>query len=344
MMSRLSYPLHPAYHLRPNKAVDRLLFVELLRVLESRCSLRQHTYIGLGGPFLEDFRLLAREFPYMHLVSVESDGETHKRQLFHRCSSRMECFPGSLGSFIESRFPSAEPVIVWADYTDISRESLSELSDMVRQAVPTSVIRITVRAESPVPKRLNLHKFYPPRVPPRKEKDFERIRRKYERDMTVDDTVFPPDWFEWPEFSTERFPDLVARMVRFIAQGACTGSKAFVPVHTVKYSDGTIMVSLTGVLTTVTEKEEVAEHFRDKALLPTADPEGTDCIDVPTLTTKERLHIEKYLPADKEDGSRCLKALGYLIDGDDSEEATIAKFAQFEKYHRLYPFFAKVVP
>ena len=48
---------HPPYHLRPNKAIDRFLLVDLLRHVpyEER---KRYEYIGLGGPFLEDFKIM----------------------------------------------------------------------------------------------------------------------------------------------------------------------------------------------------------------------------------------------------------------------------------------------
>ena len=45
------------YRLRPNKAVDRELFLSLLMRLAPALSLEKYHYVGLGGPFLEDFRL-----------------------------------------------------------------------------------------------------------------------------------------------------------------------------------------------------------------------------------------------------------------------------------------------
>ena len=46
------------YKLRPNKAVDRELFLSLLCRLGAHLMVERYKYIGLGGPFLEDFRLL----------------------------------------------------------------------------------------------------------------------------------------------------------------------------------------------------------------------------------------------------------------------------------------------
>lgn len=344
-MSRLSQSLHPAYHLRPNKAVDRMLFIELLKILDLKCSLHNHVYIGLGGPYLEDFRLLAQEFPKMKLISVEKDGETHKRQLFHMCSKNMTCFCDSFEKYVATKFPADKPVIVWADYTDVSRQSLSELSDIVRQSIPNSIVRITVRAESPVVGRLcSRNSHYPLSVPNSKKDEFRLIRQKYERDMAISGIAYSPKWFEWPEFSENHFPSMIDKMILAVAEGSCTPPKTFLPLHSVKYSDGSIMLSVTGIVCSKDNAPILSQHFIDKTSFSIVNSHVVDTIDVPTLTTKERLHLEKILPTLNNDGAVALNELGYLIDGDDSQTQSKAKMAQFEKYHRFYPYFGKMIP
>lgn len=344
-MSRLSESMHPAYHLRPNKAIDRFILLELLRTMELRTPLRGYTYIGLGGPSLEDFRLLAQQFPLMAMKCVEQDGETLKRQRFHMCSSKLECVPGSLRDFVATRFPSDGPVIVWADYTDMNRECLTEVADISRKAVPGSLLRFTVRAESPIPKRLNLNPFrYPPQVPPKKMNEFERVKNSFSTDMVVDGIVFSPEWFQWSDFSPDRFPLLLARMIRTIMEGACTTPKTFLPLHTVKYSDGTIMLSMTGLICLLDERDSLAQHFHDHFVFYSADVNTVDEIDVPNLTTKERLHLEEMLPTEDTAGEACFGKLRYLIEGDESESVSRRKMEQFERYYRLYPYFGKIVP
>ena len=61
----------PPYHLRPNKAVDRLALVEAIKRLGRMGDLSEYTYYGLGGPYLEDFRLLYELCPEIKMVSIE---------------------------------------------------------------------------------------------------------------------------------------------------------------------------------------------------------------------------------------------------------------------------------
>jgi len=343
-MTRLSQSKHPAYHLRPNKAVDRLLFLELLRALELHGSKPPDTYVGLGGPFLEDFRLFSQEFPQMELVCVERDGETFKRQQFHLCSRKMTCVHTTLGEYIASSFPSDRPVAVWADYTNMQRQCLSELADIVRKAVPGSLLRVTVRAETPIYGLGISPKRYPPTVPKAKRTEFERLRDSYRIDMAVDGVAFRADWFLWRSFSPEEFPRLLARMIGAVADASCTRPKAFLPLHTVKYSDGTIMLSKTGLICYEEERALLAQHFQKHCLFCSADTDAVDEIDMPILTTKERLHLEGILPSEQANGVACVSRLGYLIEGEAEEEASRRKLEQYERYYRLYPYFGKVVP
>ncbi|MBA7534162.1 hypothetical protein ES705_26408 [subsurface metagenome] len=344
-MSRLSESKHPAYHLRPNKAIDRFIFLDLLRALEIWHPLREHAYVGLGGPFLEDFRLFSQQFPLRQLMCIEKDEETFKRQKFHLCSSNMQCFYRSLGDFIATRFPSDRPVIVWADYNDMNRECLCEVADIVRKSVPNSLLRVTVRAESPVPRRIRFSRYrYPPCVPGSQEDEFENIRDEHLSDMAVDGIVFRSEWFQWLNFSVDNYPRLLARMVRTVAQGSCTHPKIFQPLHAVKYSDGTIMLSITGMICNVNERDSLEQHFRNHFAYYSSNNDEIDEIDVPNLTTKERLHLESILPTAKANGEACVKSLGYLVEGDGSEKSSKKKMEQFEKYYRLYPYFGKIVP
>ena len=72
------------YRLRPNKAVDRELFLSLLMRLAPRLHVEKYHYVGLGGPFLEDFRLVHARLGLATMTCVETEEEVHKRQLFNR--------------------------------------------------------------------------------------------------------------------------------------------------------------------------------------------------------------------------------------------------------------------
>jgi hypothetical protein len=65
-------------------------------------------------------------------------------------------------------------------------------------------------------------------------------------------------------------------------------------------------------------------------------------IDVPFLSTKERLALQKYLPCEEDAGRKLLKILGYSIDDDRTKAA--AKMKQYAEFYRYYPYFVRALP
>ncbi len=57
-----------SYNLRPNKYVERQLFVELLRMVMSGSNFDNWVYVSLGGPQLEDHRLVHHQLNFRYLV------------------------------------------------------------------------------------------------------------------------------------------------------------------------------------------------------------------------------------------------------------------------------------
>ena len=97
---QLNLHKHPHYHLRLNKSIDRLLFIDIIKAFNIFFDVHQYRYIGLGGPYLEDFKLLSYTFPEMKMISLESDVETYRRQVFHKCSRNIELINSSFKIFL----------------------------------------------------------------------------------------------------------------------------------------------------------------------------------------------------------------------------------------------------
>lgn len=73
----------PFYHLRPNKYVDRCLFVNALERLNSQVKLQKHRYIGFGSYLFDDFKLLHDRLNIGTMISLESDSTIFKRAEFN---------------------------------------------------------------------------------------------------------------------------------------------------------------------------------------------------------------------------------------------------------------------
>ena len=341
-MSLLTKPKHPAYHLRPNKAVDRAIFLEMLHAFESKSSLSRYTYIGLGGPFLEDFRLIAQAFPKMKMISIEEDEEIYKRQKFHQCARNIKLINSTLEDFLSSEFPTDHPTISWVDYTSFEKASLLEISTIARTTVPLSMLRVTVRAASPLYKEMKLQFMRPEQMPAVKAAEFKQFVKKYRQRFNVQDVAYDDSLFTWNNFTEQNYPKLISNLLFSVITAACSSPKTYLPLHSVMYSDGTIMLSTTGLICLEEDKQKLTEHFKARCDFFSSDYNNVEMIDVPMLTTKERLHLEGEIPASDPNGATVISRLGYFVE--ENEIVNRHKIKQYEKYNRYYPYFGKLIP
>src|SRR5258706_16377823 len=93
----------PAYHLRTNKAVERLLFLELLRKLDGSLPrrIRLYEYVSLGGPYLEDFALVHAAFKNRHMTSLEVNEHVRTRQVVNLPYSCIDLTIDSTTDFVD---------------------------------------------------------------------------------------------------------------------------------------------------------------------------------------------------------------------------------------------------
>src|SRR5258705_185711 len=135
------------YRLRPNKAVDRELFLALLGRLAASLRIESYRYIGLGGPFLEDFRLIHARLGIQDMVCIDLEENVHQRQIFNRPVECIECVNSTLEDFIDST-EFDKPVIIWFDYTEPSKilDQIERFARTVSEVSINSILRVTLNA------------------------------------------------------------------------------------------------------------------------------------------------------------------------------------------------------
>lgn len=326
---------HPPYHLRTNKAVDRLLLVDVLRKMDFYCS--DFTYYSLAGPFLEDLRIMDHFFPDMRLVSLEADEQTFKRQQFNQFSSRIELRRATLADFLSSYQPGKQDAF-WLDYTDLKYTRLVEFQRVLKLAPPNSVVRITLRAEP----ELDLAFLENTLTTAELERVHKELRENFMREF---DQLIAIDAVQDDAFlKFSRFPQMVQFMIRRAASLALDTPGCefdFLPVQSTRYNDNTQMLSVTGVVYLRDQKQIMQERLKS-VRLANFDWHEPDRIDIPALSIKERLHLERYLPVpgDQDAGEVLFQALDYLIDR--SESRTKRQLAHYADCHRDYPNFVRI--
>lgn len=324
---------HPPYHLRINKAVDRFLLARTLTQLGQLKHLNKYTYYGFGGPFLEDCKLLNEYCPDIRLVSLEKNEATYKRQIFHRFTKNMSIHHESLGVYLDT-FSSKGTEVFWLDYTDNKVGRFSEFERVLNLSTIGTVVRITLRADIPnSPYRYRREADYKD-----KYEDFEdSFSRKYGK--------YLPDNFCEESIAPEASHELVQDMLQICAEKTlpATSGTFFQPIFSSYYADGAKMLSVTGMICDSDEETAVRRTFADLDFA-TLDWSSPKQIDVPMLSTKERLSLEHLLPMKPQSGNE-LKSLiglvGYRIA--DTDDANLFQLQQYAEYYKYYPYFVKMV-
>ena len=318
---------HPPYHLRVNKAVDRLLLVDILDILKrNRVDLSDYTYYGFGGPFLEDCKLIHDRCPEIRIVSIEKNQQIFKRQEFHCFSKKLNLIPKDFATFL-AHFSSSGREIFWLDYTNLRFGNFDEFMSILAEVSENSIVKITLRAE-PLSRRGLLQQ--------EREERFESFQEEFGKIIPESIQIQQKDIEK-----TEDFIKLLQKMLEIAAQQALRESgSVFQPLNSSYYSDQTEMLSVTGIVCNKNKVSEIRQWFKDWAFINLTWKEARR-IDVPILSTKERLHLEKYLPTTTKTGRFLSRSLGYRID--DSEKKHIEKLKQYEEYYQYYPYFARVL-
>lgn len=327
---------HPAYHLKPNKAVDRLLFLEILRQLKVEES--QLRYYTLAGPFLEDMKVVYAAFPNMQIHSLEKSKHTLERQKFHRFSSRLQLLPLSLQAFLNDYEGSNEGHdIFWLDYTGLEHSHFEEFGLLLGQSLSGTIIRITLRAQPDVDiQNIEQSLGDPALIATIKVQLQKKFEEKY-------GSIYP--YIEENEdllWSRKGFAKIVQKMVeRKAIQAMSSYTTTFLPLQSLCYTDDTQMLSITGI---VSDKDKVG-HFKEQFAtirFSNFDWESIHFINLPILSLKERLHLEGLLPIEKngEAKDKFYDQLPYNIA--DGQSASKRMLAEYASYHQEYPNFIRI--
>jgi len=314
------------YHLRLNKTADRFTFIEAIGRLNRFSNLEDYMYYGLGGPFLEDFRLIYEFYPQVKMVSIEHDENIYKCQEFHRpcVDSHLSLEFTDLTSFITSYDPQDNLSIFWLDYTDLALRCFKDFKALLEKISLNSMIKVTLRADT---------REYWASENKSRERKAQSFQKKFREVM--------PDPSEDPPRGSVDFAYLLQRMVQLAAQQALPPEATpitFQPVSSFYYSDGTTMFTITGIVCLKDNIPEVIETYQGWEFANT-DWSLPKLIDVPILSTKERLNLQECLPCSSSAGSVLSSRLGYLIS--DNTEAALQQYAIF---HRYSPYFLRGTP
>ncbi|PAU61624.1 O-methyltransferase [Pseudomonas sp. PICF141] len=321
------------YKLRPNKAVDRELFLSLLMRLAPKLGLEKYHYVGLGGPFLEDFRLVHARLGIERMTCIETEEEVHKRQLFNRPIASIECIHSSLEDYLdETDFDS--PAIIWFDYTEPSGIT-SQIERFARTigTVPSgSILRVTLNANPaslgrPDPKELSVEadgevsgdRAQKPTIQEWRLARFKsRLGGLFPSGLSADGMNF------------KSYGPSLLRVLKLAVDREALSFKdrQVVWALATHYADGQPMVTASLVVCQ-SDDETTKELIKNWGFYSTTDVPHR--LDLPAISTLERLTMESVKEPQK--------IMGFDLPRSDMGEDP---FGVFRKFYRIYPHFSRV--
>ncbi|MUH01005.1 hypothetical protein F7734_55590 [Scytonema sp. UIC 10036] len=327
-MSGASIP----YHLRPNKAIDRYAFLELLSKIDKYCNIESYKYIGFGGHSLEDFKYIHSRFGINNMLSIESNREVYNRQKFNQPHNCIDCLQQSSGEFLNA-FQREEETIIWLDYVKPSelRMQIEEFQATISKLESRDIVKITVNfhASSYVASDKSKRSF---------ELQNERINKLKE----ILGDLFPAAEVIADMMTEKRFTEALCLVIKYAANLTMRGEDNifFQPLTTFCYADGQNMLTVTGILL---KSDEIEAFFNttniDKWELSNTKWEKPKRINIPDLTIKERLHIDSQLPNSQ--AKTIQDNLGFLFDSKES--TSLEMLEAYILFYRQSPYFSRIL-
>jgi hypothetical protein len=323
------------YHLRPNKYIDRQLFLESLLRLVVPAGPEKYIYISMGGNHLVDHYSVYSQLGIEALYSFDKKAHVVKRQKLNRPTGNTICVELNTADLhtklddVLNRFPSKKNLIVWLDYTSTKRRT------QLQQAVQTllklrhgDVFRITLNADahslSEGDEWLDAGVAGP-----------GEHRAAVLRDQVKE--YFPTNV---TSINEDELPTVLARCIE-LATKEVTAAKPDIeisPVLLTAYGDGSRMLTATCVVSDLTVKSAFPPESFSRWRYASQSWTDIRRIYAPVLSLREKNRLDSRL---HRGASNALKGLRFLFEGSDDEKA-LEKVRSYRTYHRFYPTFRPI--
>lgn len=314
------------YQLRPNKFIDRQVFLELLTKVTGAQRHGAYVYASMGGKHLIDQEAVYRKVGIENLFSFDSEEWVVDRQNKNRPHDMTICqvmtsgaFPSGVEDLLEAYQPATN-FIAWLDYTR-PRERLSqlqELSQLLQRCQPGDLVRITMNSE---PRTLRGDWVHEGFAGPG---EYRAHRLRSQLGAFFPSTV--------SSVSKDELQIILINAVELAAaEAANVSANSFVPVLLSSYADGQRMV--TAAILTLDDSNNLPPALVDWEFLPASWSDILD-ISAPDLSMKEKLFIDQCLGKAPDE---IIEEVGFR-PAEDLAEAGKA-IASYKRLHRYYPTF-----
>jgi len=323
------------YQLRPNKFIDRQMFIELLSRLILPRGVESYVYVSMGGRHLVDHYAIYNQLGIDALYSFDKNLNEVQRQRFNRPIGQTVCaelnsadLPSKIDEILDT-FPGRQSLVVWLDYTAPQRRmQFQEAIQTLVRLKHGDVFRITLNAHSETLCRGE--EWRETNSPDASTFRAEQLRKQIEEYMPTDISAI----------SGQELPMALARCVELAVKAAEAQMTALriVPVLITTYRDGMRMVTVTCAVRNDNEEED---RFPSSAFsrwrFACKGWNDIQSIYAPILSAKEQNVLDGRIHRGP---ARMLASLKFLPGRD--KDASLEALRCYKRFHRFYPTFRHV--
>jgi len=329
-----------AYYLRPNKHVERHLFVDLLDHVNQWRPLSKYLYVGFGGIYFEDFKLLHGHFNMAKMLSIENQEWVYERQKFNVPYGCIQPEQLDSADFVQGLDKlrtkyKAENILCWLDYSASAKlpEQLNEIRGLIPKLLPGDILKVTLPAS-------------PTALASRREDeaDAELHERRLEVLRTRLGTQFLPEGVAPEQMNERDYPSVLTAAFRRAVSQAMQESvdNVFQPLGSYVYKDMTQIVTFTAILLRNSEVQD----FLDKTEIAGFELGGSSWqvlrIDVPDLSLREKLKLDQIIFTKR--GKRKPAAVQTKMRLKFAPDIDVSRkmIDSYIKFYRYYPHYYRV--
>lgn len=319
------------YSTRPNKHVDRELFVELVGRALSTTPTVNCGYFSMGGPQMVDQISMYRKNGITKLYSFDDKEEIVKRQQFNAPTTETRCrqhLAEELAASIDDLKDEMRigRSVVWFDYTGNSGRAgqIWEFATLLEKLEPGDIARISLDASFPPERRLAELKE---ELRNDRLAGMNELVRQEFGDLHPEDVELSSQ-LEMPEYLSKCVEQACAR-----AQANIIGIQVEIaPLLLTTYCDSTPMFTAAVMLRSENANTPMPAGF-DFLCSNWLDIEN---LEVPDLTAREKSLMDRLLDRSVEEVD---EALDYEIARKNQRSR---QWEAFKKFHRFLPQFQHV--
>ena len=320
----------PFYYLRPNKSIDRSLFIQTLIGLNNILPISEYSYLGFGSYLFDDFKLIHDTIGISKMISLEKESEEYTRAVFNKPYNCIEIINSTSSDYLSNLMVTDDSHgIFWLDYTAPAElgSQLADFATLLNIANANDIVRITLNAN-------------PDSLGKCKDPDkLQELRLDNLKDRVPDNYLFPsvtPN-----DVTKKKYPITLLKILKAVALESLIDSPPyspafFLPLFSCVYADGQQMVTLTGIVLDSHEKESRIKEALCKYSHVNYMWDNPCRIEIPHLTLREITEINKYLP-DENVKQILTEKFPFVFSEKDEEmvDSYIEHYKFYPSYHKI---------